>query len=197
MRRVAIGALIGMVLPGLAAAESLRISTSTNSRSALFKSQLSVLDNRAASQYSNSVNLQPPRAIVPGTEDALALESNYRGEFYQPARNAARQSGIPVDLFLRLVQRESGWNANAKSHKGALGLAQLMPETARLLNVDPKDPHANLRGGARYLRMMYERFGDWRLALAAYNAGPEAVDKYNGIPPYDETQNYVRAILGG
>ena len=72
-----------------------------------------------------------------------------------------------------------------------------MPGTAALLRVDPDDPRANLEGGARYLRMMYDRFGSWRLALAAYNAGPEAVTAPGGIPPYAETQGYVRRILGG
>lgn len=71
-----------------------------------------------------------------------------------------------------------------------------MPDTARRLGVDPADPSENLDGGARYLRMMYDRFGDWRLALAAYNAGPEAVAKHGGVPPYEETQGYVKGILG-
>ena len=112
------------------------------------------------------------------------------------AREAALRNGIPVDMFLKLVQQESNWNATAKSHKGALGLAQLMPDTARRLNVDPLDPYQNLDGGARYLAKQYRKFGSWRLALAAYNAGPEAVKKYGGVPPYKETQNYVRVILG-
>jgi len=71
-----------------------------------------------------------------------------------------------------------------------------MPGTAARLGVDANDPHQNLDGGARYLRMQYDRFGSWRLALAAYNAGPEAVEKHGGIPPYRETTNYVRIILG-
>ena len=71
-----------------------------------------------------------------------------------------------------------------------------MPDTADRLGVDETDPHENLDGGARYLRMMYDRFGDWRLALAAYNAGPEAVAKYGGVPPYAETATYVRRIMG-
>ena len=104
--------------------------------------------------------------------------------------------GVPSDLFLRLVQQESGWNPNAVSHAGAKGLAQLMPDTARLLGVNINDPAQNLSGGARYLRMMYEKFGTWRLALAAYNAGPQAVEKYGGVPPYKETRNYVRVIWG-
>ena len=108
----------------------------------------------------------------------------------------ARRHQIPPELFVRLVQQESGWNPGAVSPKGAMGLAQLMPETARRLGVDPMDPHENLEGGARYLRQQYEKFGSWRLALAAYNAGPGAVEKYGDVPPYQETQNYVRAILG-
>ena len=71
-----------------------------------------------------------------------------------------------------------------------------MPHTARNLGVDPHDPRENLEGGARYLSQQYRRFGDWRLALAAYNAGPEAVARYRDVPPFAETQNYVKAILG-
>ena len=71
-----------------------------------------------------------------------------------------------------------------------------MPETAKVLGVDIHDAEQNLEGGARYLRMMFDKFGSWDLALAAYNAGPGAVEAYNGIPPYAETENYVKAILG-
>lgn len=112
------------------------------------------------------------------------------------ARAAARRNGVPGDLFLRLVQQERGWNAQARSVKGAMGLAHLMPGTVRLLGVNPSDPAQNLEGGARYLRTQYETFGSWRLALAAYNAGSGAVQKYNGVPPYKETRNYVRIIWG-
>ena len=94
------------------------------------------------------------------------------------------------------MQQESGWNPSIESHKGAYGLAQLMPATARTLGVDHTDPVQNLDGGARYLKMQYDRFGSWRLALAAYNAGPEAVEKYDGVPPYAETTNYVKVIWG-
>ena len=170
---------------------------STMSRSALFQNQLSVLDNRASQQYSNSVRLQPPRVVVPGAPgSAPAYTGQYRGAYLELARTAARQHGVPEDLFFRLVQQESGWNPNARSHKGALGLAQLMPQTARALGVDPYDATQNLEGGARYLAMQYRKFGSWPLALAAYNAGPGAVERHNGIPPYRETQNYVRVIWG-
>ena len=172
-------------------------TVSTRTRSGLLQSQLSVLDGRAASQYSNSVRLQPPRAVVPSAEPQTpAYSGRYQGPFLNLARSAAQRHQIPEDLFLRLVQQESGWNPNARSHKGALGLAQLMPQTARYLGVDPHDVAQNLEGGARYLREQYNKFGDWRLALAAYNAGPGAVERFNGIPPYNETRNYVRIIFG-
>lgn len=172
------------------------ISTSS-SRMALFQNQLSVLDNRASKQYSNSIRLQPPRASVPAAAGTSpAYRGRYAGPYLAMARSAARKHGVPEDLFLRLVQQESGWNANARSHKGALGLAQLMPETARRLGVDPRDPVQNLEGGARYLRQQYAKFGNWPHALAAYNAGPGAVERYKGIPPYAETRNYVRVIWG-
>jgi len=164
----------------------------------LLQSQLSVLDGRATSQYSNSIRLQPPRAIVPSSQaQTPAYTGRYQGPFLNVARSAALRYQIPEDLFLRLVQQESGWNHTAVSVKGALGLAQLMPGTARILGVNPHDPQQNLDGGARYLKAQYDKFGDWRLALAAYNAGPGAVERFNGIPPYKETQNYVRVIFGG
>ena len=174
-----------------------RVSSSSAPR--LFASQISVLDGRAASQYSGSSRLQPPRAEVPQALQVVAspaFTGRYAGPYLTVARDAARRHRVPEDLFLRLVQQESGWNARAVSRVGALGLAQLMPDTARFLRVNPKDPHQNLEGGARYLRMQYDAFGDWRLALAAYNAGPGAVQKYGGVPPYAETRHYVKAILG-
>lgn len=82
----------------------------------------------------------------------------------------------------------------AVSPKGAIGLAQLMPSTARMLGVDPWDPVQNIEGGARYLAAQYRRFGSWRLALAAYNAGPEAVTRHGGVPPYRETRTYIAQI---
>ena len=169
----------------------------SKARKQLFARQTSVLDSRAAQQYANSVRLQPKDILVPGAPGSIpAFGGNYRGVYLQEARAAARRYGVPEDLFLRLVQQESGWNPNARSHKGAIGLAQLMPATARTLRVDPRDPKENLDGGARYLAQQYRRFQSWHLALAAYNAGPEAVTKYGGVPPYKETQGYVRAILG-
>lgn len=172
-------------------------SFSSKSRAALFSSQTRVLDNRAAKQYNSSVRLQPPKIYTPtkwGTTPEFG--GKYRGKYLGMARDAARRNGVPEELFLRLVQQESNWNPRAKSHKGALGLAQLMPATARGLGVDPSDPYQNLDGGARYLFKQYREFGTWRLALAAYNAGPGAVKEHGGVPPYKETRNYVRIIWG-
>lgn len=118
-------------------------------------------------------------------------------DYRQAAIEAARRYNVPEDLFLRLVQQESGFRPDVTSSAGAYGLAQLMPGTAAELGVDPRDPLQNLEGGARYLRQQLDAFGSPELALAAYNAGPGRVRQYNGIPPFEETQNYVRSILGG
>lgn len=108
----------------------------------------------------------------------------------------ARRYGLPVAFFTALVWQESGFNERARSKAGARGLTQLMPGTARELGVRRVyDPAQNLDGGARYLRAQLVRFRSKRLALAAYNAGPGAVVKHRGIPPYGETRRYVRTIL--
>ena len=108
---------------------------------------------------------------------------------------AADKYGLPRELVRSVMAAESGFVAEAVSRKGAIGLMQLMPETARDLGVDPRDPAQNVDGGVRYLRDLLLRYdGGLRHALAAYNAGPAAVDKYNGIPPYAETIDYVGRI---
>jgi soluble lytic murein transglycosylase-like protein len=161
---------------------------------ARFDRALGVLDSRASTQYAASVRLRPD--YDPDGEQIPGFSGAYTGPWLEVARAAARRHGIPEDLFLRLVQQESGWNTEAVSHAGAIGLAQLMPGTADLLGVNPHDPSQNLEAGARYLAMQYRAFRRWDHALAAYNAGPEAVRQHGGIPPYAETQDYVRIILG-
>jgi len=196
MKPVVLGvaALICSAVAGAGLADTVNVSS--KNRIKLFESQTRVLDTRARQQYAHSVRLLPKPFDLPGRYDGPAFNGSAPRAYAELATRAARRHGIPVDLFKRLVQQESGWNARARSHKGALGLAQLMPATARMLRVDPRDPEQNLEGGARYLRTQYDRFGSWRLALAAYNAGPGAVEKHGGVPPYRETQGYVRAIMG-
>jgi soluble lytic murein transglycosylase-like protein len=181
---------------GSAGAQGLSLSgNSGTSRLDTVRLASRVLDGRLSEQYSASVRFLPNAGQQ--AEPAIPrYTGRYQGEYLELARAAARKHNIPEDLFLRLVYQESRWNPNAISHKGAIGLAQLMPGTAQMLRVDPNDPRQNLEGGARYLRMMYDRFGTWRLALAAYNAGPGAVEQHGGIPPFAETRDYVRIILG-
>lgn len=117
-------------------------------------------------------------------------------QFDAYVREAARTHGVDPRLVAAVARRESAWNANAVSRAGACGIMQLMPDTARFLGVrNVFDPRENIHGGTRYLRTLLDTFdGDLDLTLAAYNAGPGAVQKYKGIPPYRETQAYVAAV---
>lgn len=109
---------------------------------------------------------------------------------------AARIHDLPPGLLLAVAEQESRFRHRSRSRAGAIGIMQLMPATARHLGVDPYDPRQNVMGGSAYLAAMLAAFdGDVRLALAAYNAGPAAVRRFGGVPPYAETRAYVRAIL--
>ena len=118
-----------------------------------------------------------------------------RAEYEQAISQIAAEEGVPASLLSALVWSESSYNPDAVSSAGARGLAQLMPGTAAGLGVNIDDPLDNLRGGARYLRRQLDQFGRVDLALAAYNAGPGAVQRHGGIPPYPETQRYVTKVL--
>ncbi len=131
-------------------------------------------------------------------------ETPMRPKAWRPIQNyddvineAARENGLSSSLLKALIHVESYFNPRAVSKKGALGLMQIMPQNLELLEIsDPFDPWENIMGGARYLKAMIERFnGQLPLALAAYNAGPSAVERYQNIPPYDETQRYVEKVM--
>ncbi len=133
-----------------------------------------------------------PPAITPATAPKPQTPEDL-------AAQAAKKYLLP-DSFVRSVMKaESGFQPNALSPKGAIGLMQLMPDTARELGVDPRDPNQNVDGGAQYLRALLARYesdpNQVLLALAAYNAGPGAVDRYHGVPPYRETREYILRVL--
>ncbi|MDJ0790059.1 MAG: transglycosylase SLT domain-containing protein [Myxococcota bacterium] len=109
---------------------------------------------------------------------------------------AAIRYGVPPAMIKAVIHAESAFNPDARSHKGAMGLMQLMPRTAESLGVGrPYNAGENVFGGTRYLSDLFERYQSWSHTLAAYNAGPSAVDRYGGIPPYAETRTYVRRVL--
>lgn len=116
-------------------------------------------------------------------------------ELGRTIRQVSREEGVDESLIRAVIEVESGFDPNAVSSDGARGLMQLMPDTARELGINPDRPEENIRGGARYLGRMIDRFGELDQALAAYNAGPEVVKKWDGIPPYDETRQYVKRVL--
>jgi hypothetical protein len=136
------------------------------------------------SSYSQDDNPAPvPAAPAPSIDDHIA--------------RASQSSGVDGDFVRSVIQHESNFNPKAVSPKGARGLMQLMPGTAKQLGIDDSfDPSANIHGGSQYLRELLVRYnGDAAKALAAYNAGPAAVDRYHGVPPYSETRHYVARVI--
>jgi soluble lytic murein transglycosylase-like protein len=118
------------------------------------------------------------------------------GELEPFISRSANAYGVNPNLVKAVIANESGYRVNAVSPVGAQGLMQLMPDTAASLGVgDPFEASQNIAGGTRYLRGLYDRFDDWKLAVAAYNAGPGAVMKYGGVPPYRETEQYVANVM--
>ena len=137
--------------------------------------------------------------IYANSASSLGSKTDYtsKTKIKELISRVSKKHGVDEKLVNALVKQESGFNPDAKSRVGAMGLMQLMPATANAMGVkDAYDPEQNIAGGTKYLKGLLDRFGgDKSLALAAYNAGPNAVAKYNGIPPYKETQNYVKNIM--
>lgn len=156
---------------------------------------------------AGSVEQEKPQRLENGSfatelDKAMSMESrgavglNISGDTNSLIKEAAARYQIDPRLVAAVAQTESGGNQEAVSPAGAVGIMQLMPETAAGLGVNPYDKRQNIEGGAKYLRQMMDTFGgDVQKAVAAYNAGPQAVKEYNGIPPYRETQDYVNKVL--
>lgn len=169
-------------------------STDTQAKDATHPGdRLFLFSNRSRDEADTETAARAPVPAPPeilAAIDATALR--YAGH------SGLRRAGLTVTdwaaLYRANIEIESAYDPRALSGAGAIGLGQLMPDTARALGVDPHDPRQNLDGSARYLLMMLDRFGDSRLALAAYNAGPEAVDRHGGIPPYRETMGHVAKV---
>ena len=186
MRRAAALATLLLACGSLCAQENIRVQRDARGRV--------VVTNTKGGAYAGArtAHVSLPlaashRAQVPAASRQLA----------PLIRQAARRHGVSAELIRAVVAVESGFDPRAVSPRGARGLMQLMPATAAELNVDNVyDPRQNLDGGTRYLRALLDGFdGDLRLALAAYNAGPEAVRRHGGVPPYPETQEYVQKVL--
>ncbi|MBQ9615836.1 MAG: lytic transglycosylase domain-containing protein [Selenomonadaceae bacterium] len=129
--------------------------------------------------------------MLPSTDGTVSSQS-----FANMVAEAARKYEVDPKLLSAVAEAESGGDQSAVSPAGAVGVMQLMPDTAASLGVDPYDEKQNIEGGAKYLRQMLDSFGgDVRKAVAAYNAGPQAVHDYGGVPPYRETQSYVNRVL--
>lgn len=156
---------------------------------------------------TGGVEQEKPQRLENGSfatelDKAMSMESrgavglNISGDTNSLIKEAAARYQVDPRLVAAVAQTESGGNQEAVSPAGAVGIMQLMPETAAGLGVNPYDKRQNIEGGAKYLRQMMDTFGgDVQKAVAAYNAGPQAVKEYNGIPPYRETQDYVNKVL--
>lgn len=172
--------------------QTLRTMTNTNDTSIETDSMFQQLLTEAQSSLTKPTTNQLPINTMPLSAEVAAPEN-----LQAIIENSAQKYGVSSNLITAIIKQESGFRENAVSKSGAMGLMQLMPGTAKSLGVtDPFDPVQNIDGGTKYISQLLDKYnGNVMLALAAYNAGPGNVDKYNGIPPFKETQNYVRKVL--
>jgi soluble lytic murein transglycosylase-like protein len=166
----------------------------------MISDRISQIDRRIQEIHDR---FQPHRAVIAKSshvaepEKAAAVTAKpvlFSGMLEQLIEEESKKQGVSSDLVRAVVKAESNGNPKAISPKGAIGLMQLMPETAQMLGVDPYDPAQNLEGGIRFLKQLAMRYGDLDRTLAAYNAGPGAVDRNGGVPPYRETRQYIHNI---
>ena len=155
------------------------------------------IDERGVIHYTNVSYDHRYNLVRPASGFAWSAVTRSDGRRFDGLiRDAAAGAGVPPAIVKAVIHAESAFDAAAISRAGAMGLMQLMPATARELGVlDPFRAEQNVQGGALYLRYLHDRFGSWTHTLAAYNAGPSAVDRYQGVPPYGETRQYVRRVL--
>ena len=153
-------------------------------------------DERGIWHFSN-IKSDSRYKIYIRTYDGSKPVTQYIKDYDDIIHKASKRYGVDVSLIKAVIKAESDFNQHAVSNKGAQGLMQLMPGTADAMDVDdPFDAKDNIHGGTRYLSLMLERFkNDMRLALAAYNAGPERVAEYRGVPPYQETKTFIDRVL--
>jgi soluble lytic murein transglycosylase-like protein len=205
--KTVVDAIAGRKVAGAAAlAAALLLAVSTSAGAQVLEVHLdgSVVEYDGPTQYLSSGSQPIARLIKPGMRRLASRTAvAYRAAPTPSAATAdaihvaAQRHQVDERLVTAVAWRESGFNQGAISPKGAQGVMQLMPETARSLGVDASDAYSNIDGGADYLSRLMRRFnGDTVKALAAYNAGPAAVDRYGGVPPYAETIAYVNSILG-
>ena len=155
--------------------------------------------NVLSNYWNGSGEVEQPELQTSAQEESapMQVKSSGNADIDSIMTDAAAEYNVPVNLIHAVAQAESGYNQDARSEAGAIGVMQLMPGTAEGLGVDPTDLRGNIYGGAKYLRQLMDTFGgDIQKVIAAYNAGPGAVQKYGGIPPYEETQNYVQKVMG-
>lgn len=198
LRPVALGLLLSQ--PAMATLDAPQDSASAPRKTVKIYKYM----NEGSTSFSDRPPMHGSYVVLSASCYACNLSSNinwhstqlHLDEFAYLIENAARQYSVEPALVRAVIHAESGFNAQARSRKGAVGLMQLMPSTARQLGVrDAAAPDLNIQGGTKYLASLLLRFGgDVRLAVAAYNAGPEAVLKYAGIPPFAETTVYVQRV---